>query len=215
MDETQTQETNSETIYLYSAGIKLDDDIIWKEGDAEIFLPKENAGIGAVILKKTKAEFGGEITQPQGIFIYGGQQYLIPLRYAYFDKKLHDFGSGLDAGIFLFPIIKPNTDGSLNVNEIGALLYLSKRTIHSQLVNLFLFDNGSDNFKLVHTESSEVVKGLNQQGAYFGEFVYYYGFQGPIKIWEMNYPEGIEINPEYLRTDFPNLAVRELNQDEI
>ncbi len=200
MDERQTQETNNETVYLYTGGFSLDEDILWKENQTEMFLPKRAAGIGAIVIKKDKNE---SILQPEAIFVYNGKQYRIPLQYAYIDNKLHDFKSGLDAGVFIFPKIDTSQDGRLNINNIGALIYLSKRTVHSQLANLYLFDQKSDYFKLAHTESNLFIENLRQQKLDIGEFVYYQGLQGPIKIWEINYPEDIKQNPEYLQTKYP------------
>ena len=36
-----------------------------------------------------------------------------------------------------------------------------------------------------------------------GDFVYYNGVRGPIKIWEINYTGQEKVNPEYLATDYP------------
>jgi len=55
------------------------------------------------------------------------------------------------------------------------------------------------------TEDNFVIESLKQQNAEIGDFVYYQGFQGPIKIWEISYPEDIELKEEYLETEFPNL----------
>jgi len=200
MDEKKTQEINNEIIYFYMGGFLLDEDVLWKENNTEIFLPKKAAGIGAIVIKKDK---NGSISQPEAIFVYNGKQPRIPLRYVYFDNKLYDFKSGLDAGVFIFPKIDTSQDGKLNINNIGALMYLSKRTVHSQLANLYLFDKKSDYFKLAHTESNLFIENLRQQKLDIGEFVYYQGLQGPIKIWEINYPENIKANPEYLQTEYP------------
>ncbi len=201
IDESQTQETNNQTTYFYTGGSSIDEDILWKENNTEIFLPKKAAGIGAIILEKDK---NNTILQPKAIFVFNGAPYRIPLRYAYFNKELHDFGSGLDAGVFLFPELIPLQGGGVNINEIGAAFYLSKRTIHSNLANLYLFDQKSDYFKLVHTESNLIIESLKQQKQDIGEFVYYQGFQGPIKIWEIKYPKDIKMNSSYLETSFPN-----------
>ncbi len=206
MDEKQTQETKNQTIYIYPGGTSIDEDIIWeypeghKEEGKTIFLPKKKAGIGAIILKKSY----DEILQPEAIFVYNGKQYSIPLKFAYFNGKLYDFGSGLDAGVFLFPRLDNQKNGGLTINEIGAAMYLSGRTIHSQLVNLYLFDEDSDYFNLAYVEDSFIIDNLKQQGLDVGEFVYYQGFQGPIKIWEISYPPDINFIPEYLEINYPN-----------
>jgi asparagine N-glycosylation enzyme membrane subunit Stt3 len=196
MNKKQTQETKNETIHIYVGSSSLDDDIILDD----VFLPKKQAGVGAVILKKTKNK---EILQPEAIFVYNGKQYNIPLRFAFFNDELHDFGSGLEAGIFLFPKIDIE-NGQVKINEIGSLMYLSNRTIHSHLVNFYLFNKKSESFKLVHTEENIIITSLKQQGLELGDFVYYQGFQGPIKIWEINYPKNTRFNQEFLKTQFPN-----------
>ena len=173
----------------------------WNIDGKDIFLPKRSAAIGAIILRENKKE---GIQQPEGVFIYNGNQYRIPLRYIYFKDKLYDFESGLDAGVFLYASLKSSSDGKVSINERGAALYLSKRTVHSQLARLYLFNQKSDYIKLVHTEDSYIVDSLKQQGVNVSDFVYYQGFQGPIKIWEISYPKDIKANPEFLKTDFPN-----------
>jgi len=50
-----------------------------------------------------------------------------------------------------------------------------------------------------------MVDELNNRDINLGEFVYYspVGLQGPIKIWEINYPSNIKLNSTYLDTDYP------------
>jgi len=200
MDDGQTQETKDEISYFYTGGVSVDEDIIFEENGKEILLPKKIAGVGAIVLKKS----GEKILQPEVIFVYNGQQYRKPLKYVYVDNKLYEFQEGLDAGVFIFPRLDTNPDGSVNVNEIGAAMYLSRRTVHSRLADLYLFDQESEYFKLVHVEDSFIVDNIKQQGLDVGNFIYYQGFQGPIKIWEITYPSDIKLNPEYLKREFPN-----------
>jgi len=200
MDEKQTQETKDKIIYVYTGGTSLDEDIVWNENGKEIFLPEKKAALGAVILT---ADLNGKMLQPQGIFIYNNQQHTIPLRYAYYNNAIQDFNSGLDAGVFIYPSVVQN-NGQVNVNQIGSLLYLSKRTVHSNLARLYLFGENSNNFKSVHTESHPIIEILRQQGISIGEYVQYGDFIGPIKIWEVKYPSNIEYKEEYLSIDYPN-----------
>ena len=198
MDNKQTQETKEETTYVYSGGTLLDEDLIFELDGKEIFLPKKQAGIGAIIVKKK----GTEILQPEAIFVYKGKQYTQPLRFIYFDGKLHDFKSGVEAGIFLFPKLE-SSKGSFKVNKIGAAFYLSGRVVNSQLARLYLFGQESDYFKIAHVESNTFIGDIKNQGVDIGEFVYYKGFQGPIKIWEVKYPSDIQLNLDYLDTNYP------------
>ncbi|MBU0958724.1 MAG: hypothetical protein KKB31_02135, partial [Nanoarchaeota archaeon] len=143
MDSRQTQETSNETVYVFVGGTATDDDIVWKdESGKEIFLPKKKAGVGAIFLRLS----GEEVLQPQAVYVYNNVQYNIPLRYAYVRGEYYDFGSGLDAGIFVFPSLTPQSNGGISSNDIGASLYLSSRTIHSNLANLYLFEKESNYF---------------------------------------------------------------------
>jgi len=205
MDNSQTQETKDKTKYIYVGGTSTDEDIIWEENSREIFLPKKRTGIGAIILEKDNEK--DVFYQPKAIFVYNNQQYNIPLKYMYYNNKLYDFKSGLDAGIFIYPQMKIEQNNVPSINKIGALLYLSKRTIHSNLANLYLFNKDSKNFKVAHIESNLIIENLKQQVPDIGEFVQYQGFQGPIKIWEINYPENIEFKKEYLETQYPDEAL--------
>lgn len=200
IDESQTQETKNEVIYVYRGGTNTDEDIVWKNEGREIFLPGGKTVLGGFIVKIDAKD---KFLQPEAIFIYQNKQYLIPLKYAYSENNLREFDSGLDAGVFVYPSMMQR-EGGISINKIGALLYLSPRTIHSQIANLYLFNQDSDYFKLVHEESNLIVEQLRQQGQIIGEFLHYQGFQGPIKIWEVAYPKDIEFKKEYLEKKYPN-----------
>ncbi|OGJ13050.1 hypothetical protein A3K82_03335 [Candidatus Pacearchaeota archaeon RBG_19FT_COMBO_34_9] len=200
MDESQTQETNNETLYVYPIGTVLDEDIIINKDGKDILLPKGKAFVAVITLKERT---NGEIGQPMIFFVYNEKQYSEPLRYIYIKGKLYDFKAGIEAGIFIFPRLDQTLDGRLSVNEKGAAFYLSKRTVHSGIARLYLFNEESDYFKLVHTEDNLINEQLKEQGMSVGDFVYYQGFQGPIKIWEISYPKDIKLNESYLDTEFP------------
>lgn len=199
MDDSQTRETNNETVNVYLGGTNTDEDIIWEEDGKEIFLPKRSAGIGAIVISRNEEK----ILQPKAIFVYNNKQYTIPLRYLYIGGKLIDFNSGLDAGFFVFPKMDVTSDGKANINYFGAGFYLSRRTVHTNLARLYLFGEDSKNFKLVHSEDNLIVQNIKQQNPAAGDFIYYQGFNGPIKIWEIAYSEGMTVNQEYLGTGYP------------
>jgi len=104
--------------------------------------------------------------------------------------------------VFIYPKMNVVSD-QVSINDMGALFYLSKRTINSNLANLYLFNKKSDYFKLVHTEDNLIIQNLRDQGLDIGDFLQYQGFQGPIKIWEINYPKNLEINPDFLNKEYP------------
>ena len=119
----------------------------------------------------------------------------------YKDNELRDFKNGLEAGIFIYPKVVIE-NGQARVNNQGALLYLSKRTVKSKIARFYLFNEKSEYFKLVHSEDDVIVGELKKQGIN-SDFIEYQGFRGPIKIWEVGYPLNIKINEEYLKTDYP------------
>jgi hypothetical protein len=199
IDNKQTYETATETNYVYLGGSAVDEDIIWNVDGRDVLFPEMRAVIGGVILKTDK---NNGMTQPEGIFIYQNKQYNIPLRYIYYENEMYDFGSGIEAGIFLFPSV--DVSNGFKINPKGAMLYLSRRTLNSNLAKYYLFGEETDSIKLAHQESSYVISNLRQQGVDFGEFLYYQGFQGPIKIWDVNYPWDIEFKEEYLETKYPD-----------
>jgi len=200
LNEKGTQETADQMIYFYQGGDLLDEDIVWNENGREFFFPSGKAGIGGIMVYVDKK---GELEKVEGVIIYQNQQYALPLKKAYFNGKLYEFGGQtLDSGIFIFSSIEQVSNG-LNINDIGACLYLNKKTIDSLLVRNYLFDE-KNNFRLVHEESSELIKQLREQNANMGEFIYYQGFHGPIKIWEVSYPSGTEFKAEYLEKQFPS-----------
>ena len=200
IDEKQTQEMNNETTYVYAGGSATDSDIVLNIDNKEVFLPKKMAVIIGIILKENNK---GEILQPEVVFLYNNNQYRSKIKYVYVKDKLYEFSSGLDAGIFIFPKLDTLQNGNVNINEKGALLYLSERTVHSQLARLYLFSQKSDYFKIAHTESNFIVESLRNQGLEAGEFLYYQGLQGPIKIWDISYPKDIEFKEKYLDTNQP------------
>ncbi len=201
-DVNQVQEKKNSTVFVYAGGIGLDADIVYQENGTRIFLPSGQAGLGGVLVEKDKN--GAMVTQPKGVFVYQGRQYQIPFRYAYYNKKFVDFGTGLESGIFIYPRFAQSQQGALQVDIDGAMLYLSKRTVKSQLARLYLYKENDTYFKLVHSEDDFFVANVKSQNPNFDyDIVDYGGVRGPIRIWEIKYPKDIEFKEEYLSTYYP------------
>ncbi len=197
-DRKQIVETKNSTLFLYSGGTTLDSDIKAEINGTSVFLPGKKAGIGGFILEKDSSG----IKQPKGIYIYQNNRYDLPLRYAYYNGFI-DFGSGVEAGIFIFPMLIQDNNG-ISIEQDGAALYLSNRTVKSLFARLYLY-NESSNFKLAHSEDDFIVKRLKENNLNVTDFIYFQGVvRGPIKIWEINYPSDVKINPDYLEKDYPN-----------
>jgi asparagine N-glycosylation enzyme membrane subunit Stt3 len=195
-DNANTLEGKNSTTFVYQGGIPLDGDIIYEQDGNRIFLPGDKAGILGVTVQRDS--LGNMIGQPEAVFVYQGAQQRLPLRYA-FDKEFIDFGSGVPAGVYFIPRVSQNS-----IEENGVLIYLSPRTVKSQLARLYLYKENDPYFKLVHSEDDYIVSQVKTQYDLTSDIVYYGGLRGPIRIWELNYPSGMSVKEEYLRTNFQN-----------
>ncbi len=199
-DSSLTQERKNSSVFVYAGSTLVDENIVFRQNNEEIFLPAFKAGLGAIIVNVGSNGMLSE--QPLGVFVYQGKQYNLPLRYAYIDRKLVDFGSGLEVGVFMFPRLVQQ-GSQISVEQNGAMLYLSKRTVMSQLARLYLYNEKSGNFKLVHSEDDFVVEQMKNQGIPVEDFVFFSGFRGPIRIWEISYPSDIKFEKEYISREYP------------
>jgi len=200
-DPKQMQETSDGIRKVYQAGTIIDEDIIYELDGNKIFLPRNQAALAGVILDYSPDNVTVSFKQPQAVYVYNGQQYRIPIRYVYFNGELFDFKSGIEA---LFDII-PYIDGNFKVDPVGAGIYLTPRLLRGMLAQKYLLNDvfgNFDRFELVHSEPDVIIDSFNQQGAGLGEFVYFQGLRGPIKIWEIKYTGSETKKEEYLDTDY-------------
>tara|TARA_Y100000310_G_scaffold167546_2_gene167379 strand:+ start:17048 stop:19822 length:2775 start_codon:yes stop_codon:yes gene_type:complete len=201
MDSSQTQQTGNKTIRVYHGGVAVDEDIIYGSlNETQVFLPSGKAIAAGAILEYSNEENLMTFNQPQEIFIYNQEQINIPIRYIYHNNKLIDFGSGLDAVIRVIPLISQSNQ-QVNIDPLGSVIYLSPKVSKGLFAQLYLLDDAFKNYgtvSLVHSELDPIVSNLNSQGANLNDFVYFNGFRGPIKIWEVNYPSNILEKEEFL-----------------
>ncbi|RMD67464.1 hypothetical protein D6817_01530, partial [Candidatus Pacearchaeota archaeon] len=200
-DPRQTLEKKNTTLIFYRGAFGLDEDIVYELNNTRIFLPQGSAALGGVIVEVNASQ--DIVSNPVGVFVYKGQQYRIPLRYAYLNG-FHDFEKGIEAGVFIFPRAEQQGN-QLQVDRLGALLYLSRRTVKSQLARLYLYKEEDPYFKLVHSEDDLFIAQIKQQNPSFPyDFLYFRGFRGPIRIWEIHYPENITFKQEFINTQYPS-----------
>ena len=156
-----------------------------------------------------------EITfkQPAGAFIYNQKQTDIPIRYLYFNNEFKDFGNGLDAVVYIIPRVYQTNQG-IQIDNFGTIIYLSPKNMKSLVSQLYILNDPFNQYptiKIAHSESDPTIKSLNNQGVNLNEFIFFNGMRGPIKIWEVDYPENILTREEFLRTsgeyaEFDNLV---------
>ena len=207
-NEKQIRETEEGIQIIFQGGSYLFEDIFYETNGTQTFLPGGNAAIiGITVNLKTGNSGQASISQPFAIYFYNNLQTQIPLRYAYYGGQLVDYGNGLDAVAFIIP----SFDGQ-KINPMGSAIYLSQKVSKSLFAQLFLMGDVFKNYptlKLAHEESDPLIEQLRTYGYSGGEFVYYGGFRGPIKIWEVAYPEETKLleefkeplNGEYARFD--------------
>ncbi len=199
-DNSQETRNKNTTLIVYQGLGNVDEDIVYDSGGKEIFLPKNKALIGGILLEIEN----NEIQQPRAVFFYNENQVYIPLRYAYFEGELRDFGGGLEAVAYLIPRLVPSGN-NLEVDPIGSMIYLSPKVSSSLFAQLYLMDDALDNYptlRLVHSEKDPLLKILENQGFNLNrDIIYYNGIRGPIKIWEVDYPGDIIAREEFLQTE--------------
>src|SRR3989339_621647 len=191
-DSKQTRETANSTFIVYQGGMYLFEDIIYNESGKQIFLPSGKAAVIGILLELDGIN---RIKQPEAVYVYNNVQTKIPIRYVYYEGQLIDFKEGLDAVID----IVPSFEGQ-GINPLGAVIYLSPKVSKGLFAQLYLLDDAFNNYptlKIAHVESDMVINSLRSMGYQGGEFIFYQGLRGPVKIWEVNYPEDTKVIPEF------------------
>jgi hypothetical protein len=208
-DQTQTQENSESITKVYPAGYRIDEDIIYKNKDEEIFLPSEKAIFIGTILK-----YNEELEQPHAVYLYNNKQYYIPLKYVYFNGELINFRGGLEATIRIISTIKNSSN--LEIDNLGGIIYLSPKVSKSLVAQLYLLNDPFNNYnalKISHSESIALYNIIKSENPNFDEIFYcppgisYGGYvcrglEGPIKIWEFDKEKAKNIiaREEFLRT---------------
>ena len=101
----------------------------------------------------------------------------------------------------LIPVISQSPQGELQISRVGGLIYLSEKTKDTLFAELYLMNDVKNKYptiKLAHTEDDIFVKRINSQGLDLGNIVYFQGLRGPIKIWQVDYPNNIITRDEFL-----------------
>lgn len=184
-DEKQTQELKNETIYVYTGGFWLDQDIIWKDQ----LLPQGKAGVAGFFVHNQN----NQVKSIDAIIVYNNQRYDIPVNYMYLNNnKLRLSDSGLN-GIFYF--IPKLTDTGLN--PIGASFFISEKVSNSEFARAYLL--GETNLTLAHKEDASLVKQIKSvYNISISDFVLANDLYGPIKIFKVPDLSNITYYPQYL-----------------
>lgn len=213
IDSAQTQTANDSNLRVYQNVVPADDDILLNTSNGQIFLPSEKAYLIAIIIHTGQDSSSIAIEQPEAVFYYNNQQIRTPMRYVYFNNELNDFGTGFEGAAYILPTLTAESGGNAQINNFGAVIYLSPKVFNSLFAQLYLMNDPFNKYptiKIAHSEDSELVRNLKSQG-FYSDFISYNGFSGPLKIWKISYPDDIIAREEFLRTsggyaEFDNLT---------
>ena len=195
LDPSQTQETRNQTILLYRGGVNLDEDFVFQGK----ILPRNSAGIAGFLLPLKKEGSTTSFGQPTAVIIYNNQRYDVPLECIFVQDSEIVFNSDentLKGCLRLIPVFQSQTEA----NPIGAGLYLSPRIRKTLLAHLYIYGEKSDIFQIAYSDENNLPLSIYQ-----GRLL------GPMKIWKVNYPSDVKTDPVYLRKDFVNPKVTEIN----
>jgi hypothetical protein len=190
LNPQQTQETRNATIYMYQGGTVLDDDFVWQD---KVY-PRGSAGVGAVFLpmreiktiENNNTVINFQFEQPTIALVYNNQRVDVPLECLYVNGQMFKFDQVGYKGCFR---IVPTLDGNGQLqNALGSGLFVTEEGVKALWVNLYVFDQhnpdyNTDAFKSIYSDQ------------YLGTLAIVQGrLMGPIKIWEINYPDGFEVD---------------------
>jgi len=181
MEPRATREKDGSTHYTYYGVSALDEDFTYK---GKTF-PANKAAIGQIQIPIAYAEDDPDeftIEQPVATIYYQNDQQEIPIECLFFEEEQLYFDEpGLEGCIRLMP----RYINYQYQQENGALLWVSRKGFSTLWTRLFLFNEESDHFKLVYDDSQA------------SRLAYYNGrILGPLKIWEIQYPENLSITPK-------------------
>jgi asparagine N-glycosylation enzyme membrane subunit Stt3 len=185
LDMSQTHEGRNATNLVYTGGFVLDEDINFQG----TLIPAGGGYVAGLAVPTVFAEDG--ITplgfqQPTAAVIFNNQQFDIPMDCVFFAGQEFKFGpvegvESMNSCAMIIPYYSQS-----QVTELGGMLYLSERVYPTVFTHLYLFQEDWDYFELVYTDYPSYPLMI-----YEGRII------GPLKIWEVSYPEDLEIPKEY------------------
>ena len=204
LDPSQSKETRDGNLLVYRGQSVIDQDFVI---DDKLIPEQQAAIVGFVIevknisVNETKT---ASFNQPKAIVYYQGKQIEVPVNCIFLQNRIERYPktkNSFDGCIRFTPVYQQASDG-LNVNELGAFIYLSPKVSRTLFAQLYLLNNEKEwsNFKKVYDPSvtPNNYDVWSPLGVYNGNLI------GPIKIWEISYPKDIKFKPEYLETRYTN-----------
>jgi asparagine N-glycosylation enzyme membrane subunit Stt3 len=218
-NEKMMQEKSDSVVRIYQIPrgnnqigiVPLEEDLVYTaENSTKITFLKENSALIEINLEIKNRNNNSVFGQPIAIFaeISTQKRFGIPARYLYYGGRFFDFGSGINATIYLFPKFTGNS-----IDLMGAAMYISPRLMRGLLAQVYILNDPLNNFpklKLVHAEKNTIINSIESRDSSLkiGDFMVYqtsttdYDVQGPIKIWEVDYSGDEKARQEFLDRDY-------------
>ena len=199
---SQMQTLNGSTTRVYQNVVPTDQDIFYNTSQGQVLIPQGQAYTVGIIMTSNQTNSTQPVyfSQPQMIIYYNNQQIPMPLRYIYMNDKLIDFGSGYPGAAYVLPVLSQNSNGGGQIDNYGSVIYLSPKVFNSLFAQLYLMNDPFNQYptiKLALSQPDSMLQGLKNQG-YQTDFIYFNGFDGPIKIWDTrNIPSNINTVPQF------------------
>jgi hypothetical protein len=209
-DPQQSIEKANSSIKVFSAGVYTDMDIMYDLEGKIILLPKGKTIFAGVIMEITNGPSLSISSPPQAVFFYNNQRYTLPVKTLFYGGRLVHFSEGINATVMIFPGVVSRENG-VEIDMFGAAAYLSEKTQNSLIAKLYLMgdpENQYPTLKLAYVEDASIIKTIKKQVPHLGNFVYYGGLVGPIKIWKT---ENIQKRQEFLQNIDPEEGWGELD----
>ncbi|MGB9675011.1 MAG: STT3 domain-containing protein [Candidatus Nanoarchaeia archaeon] len=175
---TQQKEVRNGTALIYEGGWPFDKDYVINK----LVLPKNRAGIGGFSLTLQNET----IINPIAYVVYNKEIRTIPISCIYIKGNKIEFqteNQSLKGCLVLIPSI----DQSGRAIEIGGALWLSEKVWDTNFARLYIYNESSPYFELVYQDDLPLA-------IYQGSII------GPIKIWQVRYPEWVKPDPFYLQS---------------
>jgi hypothetical protein len=208
------QSSNGTTTRVYEGTTFVDQDILYNGA----FLPGPSSQNGGVTINYNSYFVGATMSyinqngsillqQPTAFFEYNGQQYSIPIRYAYFNNNTRDYGTGINATFMIIPSVSLSSAGQVQIDPIGAGIYLSPKVQQSLYARLYLMNDYYNQYPTLTVgviEPNDLISQIDAHGGNIGNFADYQGqLLAPLEIWNVNYPSNILNLPQFRQPTGP------------
>ena len=188
-DPNEIQETKNGYIYTFRTGVPLDQDLNYNNK----IIPQNSAYIAGILLPIIPLGSDQlQIQQPIAVLSYNNERIDVPMECVFTNGQEILFeNAGIKSCLMLIPYL----DGTGQVHYARSALYLSPKVRNTLFTQMYLFGKEWPGFKLVYNDESSNFN------------LVYYAPQsrivGPLKMWEIEYPENMELVTRYLHRAYP------------